>query len=106
MNDSEYTQTYRLTTVNMGYTGRPSLEMWETRAANPGSAFNCNYMKYIGNVSANTNGVYIITVKPYSVMTVTTLIRNGIAEYATPLPVEGERTGHDNASTDVKVHLF
>lgn len=99
INDSEYTQKYHITTANMGYTGKPSLEMWETRAADTGKAFNSNYMKYIGNVSADTSGVYNITVKPYSVMTVTTLANHGAAEYTKPLPVEGERTVLDTDAT-------
>ncbi|HEY9059703.1 MAG TPA: dockerin type I domain-containing protein [Pseudobacteroides sp.] len=99
MNDSEYTQTYHITTTNMGYTGYPSLEMWETRASDAGKAFNSNYIKYLGNVSADANGVYNITVKPYSVMTVTTLVNNGSAEYTKLLPVEGTRTVLDTDAT-------
>lgn len=99
MNDSEYTQTYHITTTNMGYTGKPSLELWETRAADAGKVFNSNYMKYLGNVSADASGFYNITVKPYSVVTVTTLVRHGITEYTTPLPVEGTRTVLDTDST-------
>jgi hypothetical protein len=99
VNDSEYTQTYHITTNNMGYTGKPSLEIWETRAADPGKAFNSNYLKYLGNVSADAGGVYNITVKPYSVMTVTTLVNHGLPEFNTPLPVEGPRTVLDTDAT-------
>jgi hypothetical protein len=99
MNDSEYNQTYRITTNNMSFSGTPSLEMWETRAADPGKAFNSNYLKYLGNVSADGGGVYNITVKPYSVMTVTTLLNHGLIEYNTPLPVEGARPVLDTDST-------
>ncbi|HEX9062001.1 MAG TPA: dockerin type I domain-containing protein [Clostridia bacterium] len=97
INDSEYSRTYTLKTTNMGYTGTPSLEVWETRAADKGAAFNSNYMKYIGEVSAN-GGVYTINVKPYSIVTVTTLDNSGKAEYKTPLPVEGERSVLDTAA--------
>jgi hypothetical protein len=99
VNDSEYTQTYHITTNNMGYTGKPSLEIWETRAADPGKAFNSNYLKYLGNVSADAGGVYNLTVKPYSVMTVTTLVNHGLIEFNTPLPVEGARTVLDTDAT-------
>ncbi|HEX3027966.1 MAG TPA: sugar-binding protein, partial [Clostridia bacterium] len=99
MNDSEYTQTYHITTKNMGYSDKPSLEMWETRAADTGKAFNSNYMKYLGNVSADGSGVYNITVKPYSVMTVTTLVNHGSTEYTASLPVEGVRPVLDTDST-------
>jgi hypothetical protein len=98
INDSEKTQTYRLKAVNMGYSGSPALERWETRAADDGQAFNANYLKYIGNVTADSSGTYLVTVKPYSALTVTTLANSGKAAYRTPLPVEGERTVLD---TDV-----
>jgi hypothetical protein len=48
-------------------------------------------MKCLGNVSADASGVYNITVKPYSVITVTTLSNHESAEYNTPLPVEDVR---------------
>jgi hypothetical protein len=99
VNDSEYTQTYKLQTLNMSYSGNPSLEMWETRAADRGTAFNSNYMKFIGNVSAGAGGVYTITVKPYSIMTVSTLDNDGKAVYKIPLPVEGVRSVLDTDAT-------
>jgi hypothetical protein len=99
VNDSEYLKTYGLRAVNMGYTGNPSLELWETRAADPGEAFNSNYMKYLCNMSADADGVYTITVKPYSVVTATTLVNYEKGEHNTPLPVEGMRTVLDSDAT-------
>ena len=99
INDSEYTKSYTIKTVNMGYTGNPTLEVWETRAADKGTAFNSNYMKYLGEISANGSGVYTLSVKPYSIVTVTTLDNNGKLEYNTPLPIEGERTVLDTDET-------
>lgn len=101
MNDSEYTQTYHITTANMSFTGKPSLEVWETRATDTGKAFNRNYMKYLGNISADTSDVYSITVKPYSVITVTTLENHELLEYHELLPVEGERTVLDTDETGI-----
>ena len=37
MNDSQYVQNYTLQTTNMAYSGNPSLEMWQTCAAAPGT---------------------------------------------------------------------
>ncbi|MBN2738196.1 MAG: hypothetical protein JXR70_14525 [Spirochaetales bacterium] len=99
INDSEYTQNYNLRTINMAYTGNPALEMWETRAADPGKAFNSNYMKYLGDVSANGNGLYSITLKPYSIMTVSTLTNKLNPEITQALPVEAERTVLDTDAT-------
>jgi hypothetical protein len=99
MNDSEYAQTYRLQAVNMAYTRAPAVEVWETRAAEPGRAFNANYMKYLGKLSAGAEGVYTVTVKPNSVVTVTTLDNHRNPEFRVPLPVEGERAVLDANST-------
>jgi hypothetical protein len=105
MNDSEYARTYRLQAVDMAYTGTPSLERWETRAADPGEAFNANYMRYLGKVSAGAGGVYSVTVEPNSVVTVTTLANRSKPAYRVPLPVEGERTVLDvNGSRDNVLH--
>ncbi|MCL6601504.1 MAG: S-layer homology domain-containing protein [Paenibacillus sp.] len=92
VNDSEYSKIYKLQTVNMGYTDNPSMEVWETRAADAGEAFNSNYMQYLGDVTADVSGVYTVKVKPYSTVTVSTLKNKDKEEYNTPLPVEGERT--------------
>ncbi|WP_110932333.1 S-layer homology domain-containing protein [Paenibacillus bouchesdurhonensis] len=99
VNDSEYERIYKLQTVNMAYTGNPSLEVWETRAADKGEAFNSSYMQYLGKVSADGGGIYTVPVKPYSIVTVTTLENNGNNVYHTPLPVEGERTILDTDAT-------
>jgi hypothetical protein len=99
VNDSSRTQTYKLTLSNMSYTGKPALEMWETRAADVGAPFNSNYLKYLCNMPADASGAYIVTVKPYSIVTVTTLNNSAIADYRTPLPVEGARPVLDTDAT-------
>jgi hypothetical protein len=99
MNDSEASRTYKLKTMNMAFAGTPSLELWETRAADPGTAFNSNYLRYLCDVSADSSGAYTITVKPYSVVTATTLARLGDAALGAPLPVEGTRTVLDTDAT-------
>jgi hypothetical protein len=99
MNDSEQTRTYALRAAHMSYTENPPLELWETRAVDPGGAFNASYLKYLCTLSADAGGVYQLTVKPYSVMTVTTLVNTASAEYSRPLPVEGERTVLDTDAT-------
>jgi hypothetical protein len=99
INDSESSRTYKLKTSNMAFAGPPSLELWETRAAAPGTAFNSNYLRYLCDVSADASGTYTITVKPYSMMTATTLVRVGDAALGGPLPVEGTRTVLDTDAT-------
>ncbi|MEU4449419.1 RICIN domain-containing protein [Actinosynnema sp. NPDC050801] len=99
VNDSEFTQTYRLKTVDMGYTGFPSLEMWESRAADAGKAFNTHYLKHVGTVSTDPSGTYVVTVEPYSALTATTLANSAKPGFDVPLPVEGERTVLDTGAT-------
>lgn len=98
VNDSEYPMEYTLKTENMNLKENQQLEVWETRAADDG-AFNENYMKCIDTLSQNEQGEYTIEVKPYSVVTVTTLDVSKSEEHTKALPVEGERTVLDTDST-------
>jgi hypothetical protein len=99
MNDSDRSQLYKLKAANMAYAGTPSLELWETRAADAGAAFNSRYLKYLCSMPADASGGYTITVSPNSVVTATTLALRANAEYQTPLPVEGARTILDTDAT-------
>ena len=92
VNDSESAKTYQLRTTNMALDGTPSLELWETRAADPGKGFNANYLQYRCSVSAAASGSYTITVKPYSILTATTRCTSATRNTSVPLPVEGART--------------
>ena len=98
VNDSKNTMTYTLETKNMNFPEDQKLELWETRAADDG-AFNENYMKCLGDVSKNENGVYTFTVQPYSTVTVTSLDVSDSEEHTQGLPVEGERTVLDTDAT-------
>ncbi len=99
INDSEQTQTYALSARNMAYAAAPALEVWETRARDAGEAYNANYMQYQCDLAADGGGQYRFAVKPYSVVTVTTLPNRTEAEFHEPLPVEGERTVLDTDIT-------
>ncbi|MGE5789140.1 MAG: hypothetical protein ACM3ZE_31410, partial [Myxococcales bacterium] len=99
VNDSSRVQNYRLKALNMAYSGSPALEFWETRAADEGAAFNSRYMKYVCSTEPDASGGYTIQVKPFSVVTVSTLANLGSAMHATPLPVEGPRVVLDTDST-------
>lgn len=99
VNDSDRTQLYKLKTANMGFSGTPALELWETRAADPGAAFNSRYMKYLCTMPVDSSGVYTLTISPNTVVTATTLLLRGKAELQRPLPVEGARTVLDTDAT-------
>lgn len=98
VNDSEYPITYTVNTKNMDLKESQELGVWETRASDDGP-FNENYMKFRENVKGNAEGAYTVSVKPYSVVTVTTLDVSESAEHTKALPVEGERTVLDTDST-------
>src|SRR6185369_1492899 len=91
VNDSESAKTYQLRTTNMAFEGTPSLELWETTAAEPGKAFNVNHMRYRCSAAGSASNGYMITVKPYSILTATTTVNLSNAAYQIPLPVEGAR---------------
>ncbi len=91
VNDSEQVRVYELATSNMDLSVS-SLELWETRAAAPGEAFNSNYMKYRCSLSADSGGAFTVAVEPYSILTATTLANTARPEFNVPLPVEGDRT--------------
>src|SRR6478736_783354 len=90
VNDSESPKTYQLRTTNMALSANPSLELWETSAAEPGKGFNTNYMRYRCSAAASASG-YTITVKPFSIVTATSTVNLNNPAYQVPLPVEGVR---------------
>lgn len=99
VNDSEYEMQYDIHIKNMNMEEKNDLYIWETSAADETSAFNKNYMKYAGPVLADEDGTYRVSVKPYSIVTVTTLDVSESEEHTTPLPVEGERSVLDTDCT-------
>lgn len=99
VNDSEYEMQYDVAVKNMNVDDKNGLYVWETSAADESSPFNENYMKYSGSVPANEDGTFAVTVKPYSIVTVTTLDVSGSEEHTAPLPVEGERPVLDTDGT-------
>ncbi|MCM1268708.1 MAG: hypothetical protein NC302_12470 [Bacteroidales bacterium] len=74
-NDSEKQRNYTFTLENMKKAAAP-IAVWETRGPDKGQAYDENYFKKIGAcLPAKIDGkyVYSIEVKPYSIMTLTTL---------------------------------
>jgi hypothetical protein len=92
VNDSQYTNTYTFTVQDMAIPADADLEVWETRAADPGQQFNSNYKKHVATVAPGDDGKYVVTIKPFSIVTVTTLDVASDPEVTAPLPVEGDRT--------------
>lgn len=105
INDSEYTKNYSVHLNNMSLNGDAALEIWETRAAENNDAFNNNYMKYQCHLSADNSGAYNLSVKPYSVITLTSLENINDIAYHTPLPVEEERTVLDTDASGAQQNI-
>ena len=77
-NDSEEQRNYTFTLENMAKTDAP-IYIWETRGPDEGQAYDANYFKNIGTYKpAEIDGKYSysIEVKPYSIVTITTLDKN------------------------------
>ena len=113
VNDSALTKKYTITAADLLLGTDTTMELWETRAADPGQAYNANYLVPVEEVTAENNGSYTVTVKPWSTLTATTLdhatmnadgslaARDG---YGSSLPTSAEYTdakgGRDVLDTD------
>ena len=73
VNDSQYTKTYRIKAEDMNLGDDATMELWETRAADEGQAYNANYVKPFAELQPNADGYYEFQVKPWSIVTATTL---------------------------------
>ncbi len=91
VNDSEYPRTYRITPTGFRLGAHPRLTAWETRAAGPGQRFDANYKRRAGVLRGDAGGTYTIGVKPFSIVTVTSLDVTRDRQWTTPLPVDGRR---------------
>lgn len=73
VNDSKFSKTYRIAANGLSLGSDATAELWETRAADAGEAYDANYLQPIGELAPAADGSYSVTVKPWSAMTVTTL---------------------------------
>ena len=73
VNDSGFTKTYLITAVDLNLGADPTMELWETRAADSGETYDANYVTPVQEVSPDAGGTYTVTVKPWSTLTATTL---------------------------------
>ncbi|PFG67346.1 glycosyl hydrolase family 59 [Propionibacteriaceae bacterium ES.041] len=85
VNDSDQAKTYRIKTANMKL-GNDQLEAWETRAADPGQPSDANYLHLAGTVRPGADGSYTYTVRPRSIVTLTTLKKSTDPAMAERLP--------------------
>ncbi len=97
VNNSALTKEYKISVKNLKVS-HDAFEVWETRAADDG-AYNENYMKLIDTVEKDDSGVYTVVVKPYSIVTVTSLENKDDASLNAELPTDGERVVLDTDKT-------
>ncbi|MBC2900602.1 GH59 galactosidase [Streptomyces cupreus] len=98
VNDSDRARTYRIKAENMRL-GDPALEVWETRAADPGQAYDANFKHLADELRPDDDGFYTYTVRPRSITTLTTLDRSDDEETLRRLPESGRRTVLDTDTT-------
>lgn len=73
INDSKFTKTYTIAAKDLNLGADRTGEVWETRAADAGQAYDANYLKPVAEVAPAADGTYTVTVKPWSAATFTTL---------------------------------
>ncbi|MDT0611145.1 GH59 galactosidase [Streptomyces lancefieldiae] len=101
VNDSDRTRTYRIKTENMRL-GDPAMEIWETRAADPGQAYDANFKRLVDEIRPGRDGYYTYTVAPRSIVTLTTLDKSHDRTTRQRLPESGDRTVLDTDATGRK----
>ncbi|GAA1288221.1 glycoside hydrolase family 30 protein [Streptomyces aureus] len=99
VNDSDQGRTYRIKAENLDLGDDPTMEVWETRAADAGQSYGANFKHLVDEQRPDGDGFYTYTVKPRSITTLTTLDRSGDKETLSRLPRSGERTVLDTDAT-------
>jgi LPXTG-motif cell wall-anchored protein len=95
-NNTSQTRKYKITASNLSGKENAPVYVWETRGADDGQAYDANWMQNIAKITPE-NGTYTVEVKPYSVLTITTLDKSGIEgfEYKSN-PINAEKLKEDS----------
>ncbi|MGI5197950.1 GH59 galactosidase [Streptomyces sp. CA-288835] len=102
VNDSDQPKTYRVKAENMRLGSDPTMEVWETRAADAGQAYDANFKHLADQIRPGGDGSYTYTVKPRSIVTLTTLDKSRDKATKQRLPKSGDRTVLDTDATGKK----
>ncbi|QKS70287.1 S-layer protein [Paenalkalicoccus suaedae] len=78
-NNTRETRSYKIKTTNLNEKGHAPVYVWETRGPEAGQAYDANWFQQI-NVLTPVDGEYEIEVKPYSIITMSTLDRGSEIE--------------------------
>src|SRR5690606_38011016 len=71
-NNTKQTRQYKIQAKNLSGKENAPVYVWETRGPDEGQAYDANWFKNIDVVTPN-DGEYAIEVKPYSIVTISTL---------------------------------
>lgn len=106
VNDSAFVRIVRITVDSSLTAAGKLVEIWETRAAEPGERYDTAYRRCIGSVEGDRTPegitIYEFDMRPWSIITVTTLA--DIEPYAIPSAAEGSRAVLDENPTASILH--
>lgn len=78
-NNTKQTRKYKIQTKNLGGKENAPIYVWETRGPDEGQSYDANWFQNI-DVITPINGVYELEVKPYSIVTISTLDKESEVE--------------------------
>jgi hypothetical protein len=78
-NNTKETRKYKIEAENLDGKENAPVYVWETRGPDQGEAIDANWFKNV-NVIQPENGVYEVEVKPYSIVTISTLNKESEVE--------------------------
>ena len=102
VNDSDQPKTYRIKAENMRLGSDPTMEIWETRGPDAGRPYDANFKRLVDEIRPGGDGYYTYTVKPRSIVTLTTLDKSHDKATKQRLPESRDRTVLDTDATGKK----
>lgn len=102
VNDSDQPKTYRIKAENMRLGSDPTMEIWETRGPDAGRPYDANFKHLVDEIRPGGAGYYTYTVKPRSIVTLTTLDKSHDKATKQRLPESWDRTVLDTDATGKK----
>ncbi|WP_063733526.1 GH59 galactosidase [Streptomyces sp. RTd22] len=102
VNDSDQPKTYRIKAQNMRLGSDPTMETWETRGPDAGRPYDANFKRLVDEIRPGGDGYYTYTVKPRSIVTLTTLDKSHDKATKQRLPESRGRTVLDTDATGKK----
>lgn len=102
VNDSDQPKTYRIKAENMRLGSDPTMEIWETRGPDAGRPYDANFKRLVDEIRPGGDRYYTYTVKPRSIVTLTTLDKSHDQATKQRLPESRDRTVLDTDATGKK----